>query len=192
MPIENELKFVLKNADSIQYEAMEASYECLKIDQGYVEAGTDLTVRVRKVLNREGIIRHFLQVKTDSNRGRIEVSTLISEKDFTVFWKKAKGKLFKIRYLIKSKTHDYHEDHDGHLWTEIWEMDFLKTGDNVTYFSVSEVELPEGVKEPLFEVPDVIRNNTVFRVPPGDSRFSNSRLVDVGYATELYKSLFAT
>jgi len=199
MPTENELKFVLRIDDSIQYEAMEASYESLKIEQGYLKPAKTkdkLCVRVRKQLNREGVTRRFLHVKMNG-RGlskdqvrRIEIETEIDERDFADFWEKAKGKLVKVRYLIKSATHNFHEDHEGNLWTEKWEVDFFKTGDNQTYFSVAEVEIPECEKEPLFEIPELIRKNTVFRVPLGDSRFSNSRLGDVGYATKLYQSLF--
>ena len=204
MPTENELKFVLKLDDSIQYQAMEAAYDTLKIEQGYFNAGKDLTVRVRQQLNREGIIRRFLQVKFNAARStlnddmkivedgrRIEVSADINERDFEDFWKKTKARVTKTRYLIQTKTHDLHKDEEGNLWTERWDIDFMKTGDNQIYFSVAEVEIPERVKEPLFDIPGFIQENTLFRVPRRDSRFSNSRLADVGYATKLYKLLFS-
>jgi hypothetical protein len=192
MPTENELKFVLKLDDSIQYEAMEAANETIRIRQGYLETG-NVTLRVREQLHREGVIKRFLQMKTKAKgSGRqIEVSAPINERDFKDLWKKTKATITKIRYVIKTKTHDHYEDENGDLWTEHWDVDFMKTGDNETYFSVAEVELPEMAKEPLFEIPGVVQENTLFRVPLGDSRFSNSRLWDVGYATKLYKSLFS-
>jgi len=193
MPTENELKFVLKLDDSIQYQAMEMACETLKIRQGYLDAGNDLTVRVREQLSREGVVCYFLQVKTiikDSGR-QIEVSAPINERDFEDFWEKTKARITKIRYIVKTKTHDFHKDDEGDLWIERWDVDFMKTGDNETYFSVAEIELPERVKEPLFAIPGFIQENTLFRVPRGDSRFSNCRLADVGYATKLYESLFS-
>ncbi len=207
MPVENELKYVLLNDDALQHQAMEAG-EALKLEQGYIHRKSRLTVRVRKVLeSRTGLVRHFFQTKYKSSNVSynaidkkitkipriIEISTGINKKDFNDFWENAKGKLLKIRYVIKdvNKVHEHFETAEGDLWQEVWEIDFFKTMDNETYFVMAEVEIPEGRKEPLFDMPDIIKQNTIFRVPLGDSRFSNTRLGDVKYATKLYKSLLS-
>ena len=165
-------------------------------------------VRVRRQLeSRTGLVRHFFQAKYKSSNVSynaierkitkvpriIEISTEIDKKDFDAFWEKAKGKLLKIRYVIQdiSKVHEHLETAEGEPWQEVWEIDFFKTMDNETYFVMAEVEIPEGRKEPLFDVPDIIKQNTIFRVPLGDSRFSNTHLGDVKYATKLYTSLLS-
>jgi hypothetical protein len=122
---------------------------------------------------------------------QIEVGTEIDERDFLDFWKKTKGRIRKSRYYYQTDTTDRFMDKHGQAWKETWELDFFKKPDHNNYFVLAEIELPEGVTEPLFAVPELVRDNTVFQVPQGDSRFSNTRLGDRKYANRLYQSLFS-
>ena len=203
MPIENELKIVLRNDEGLESEVAKLG-ECLKTEQGYLNRKSNLTVRVRRqVASESGKTRHFLQTKfkqdivaydrigkkVTKHPKTIEVSAPINQQDFEAFWEKAKGKLLKFRYLIKTDTTEQYKQPDGSSWEEIWEIDFFKTLDNETYFVMAEVEIPDDRKEPIFVPPDVVRDNTVFAVPQGDSRFSNTRLGKVKYAARLYNEL---
>jgi len=205
MPVENELKIVLRNSEELENKVAKLGH-CLKLEQGYLNRKAKLTVRVRRQLeSNNGKTHHFLQTKfkqeivaydrinkkVAKHPKTIEVSAPINQEDFEAFWEKAKGKLLKFRYLIKTSTTDQFKKEDGSEWQEIWEIDFFKTLDNETYFVMAEVEIPDGRKEPLFEVPDVIRDNAVYEVPQGDSRFSNTRLGKVKYATRLYDQLLS-
>ena len=207
MPVENEIKYVLRDTDALLHYVQEFG-ETSTIEQGYISRESRLMVRVRKRLeSRTGLIRYLFQTKYKSSDVSynpiekkitkvpkiIEITAKIDEKDFDDFWENAKGKLLKIRYVIKdaNKMYKHLKTANGEPWQEVWEVDFFKTMDNETYFVMAEVEIPEGRKEPLFDAPDIIKHNTVFRVPLGDSRFSNTHLGDVKYATKLYESLLS-
>lgn len=212
MPTENELKIVLSNVDSLIDKISEAAEHALVIRQGYMHRKSKLTVRVREQteLADNAVASYFLQTKLKLNKsvdfakfleigniqrtspGRvIEISKEIDKRDFLDFWEKSKGRLSKCRYILYAGTSDGHKDHHGNPWKEIWEVDFIKnTATDQTYMVIAECELPENVQEPLFPIPDIIKDHTVFRVPLRDSRFSNSRLGNIKYARRLYKSLF--
>lgn len=211
MPTENELKFILRLDPSLQPQIEAQAYDMLRIEQGYLKRGSKLIVRVRKQEStKNGTTHYLLQTKFDTQQsvdfnrylqtgevlqdqpGRvIEITSDISERDFIDFWQKTKGTVLKCRYLIQSQTAKDHKDENGKPWQEVWEVDFFSKPRTGLYFALAEVELPEGVMEPLFSTPELLRQNTVFRVPVGDSRFTNSRLGNVKYASRLYESLFA-
>ena len=196
MPTENELKFVLKLDDQIEQKAKELG-TCFKLEQGYLQAKSRLTVRVRRQLeSKTGTASHLLQTKYKVKRSVqtgdsriIEISTEISVRDFEDLWKKSKGKLLKNRYKIKSGVSDLYRQDDGSPWEEVWEIDFFKDQNSANYFIMAEVEIPEGITKPLFDMPEIIRENLLYRVPLGDSRFSNSRLGNQNFTASIYKSL---
>ena len=196
MPTENELKFVIRLDDKIEHKAKELG-KCFRMDQGYLQSKSRLTVRIRRQLESEtNITTHLLQTKfkvkrsVDTGNPRIiEISSEIGHRDFEDFWKKSKGKLVKNRYkILTGVSNQYHQD-DGSDWQEIWEIDFFKNKNNENYFIMAEVEIPEGMKQPLFRMPDIIQENLLYRVPLGDSRFSNSRLGNEINVNSLYKTL---
>jgi hypothetical protein len=210
MSTETEIKFCLRLDDEVEKVAQMSAFRCHKLEQGYLRRKSRFNIRVRRQTDAAtGIVQHSLQAKLRVKESvdyaeyldsgiidriapprTIEVGTNVSERDFLDFWISSKGRLTKFRYIIQSETTDDFKDENGRPWQEAWEVDFFKTLQGDTYFVQAECELPEGVMEPLFRAPDIIRDNTVFRVPRGDSRFSNSRLGDVGYAARLYTSLF--
>jgi hypothetical protein len=210
MPTETEVKFCLRIDDEIEKEAAAQASQCYKLEQGYLRRKSKFNIRVRRQTDMAtNEVQHFLQAKlrvkasVDHSQYQetgvidrigpprtIEVGTTVSERDFLDFWISSKGRLNKFRYMVKSETTEAYKDEDGLPWQEAWEVDFFKTLQGDTYFVQAECELPEGIMEPLFRAPEFIRSNTVFRVPSGDSRFSNSRLGDEGYAARLYNSLF--
>ena len=210
MPTETEIKFCLRLDDEVEKATTAQAVQCYKLEQGYLRKKPKFNIRVRRQTDMAtNKVQHFLQAKLRVNESvdyaeyldsgtiarigpprTIEVGVDVSEKDFLDFWISSKGRLTKFRYIIQSETIDDFKDEKGCPWQEAWEVDFLKTQQGDTYFVQAECELPEGITEPLFRVPDVVRDNTVFRVPQWDSRFFNSRLGDVGYAARLYTSLF--
>ena len=110
MPIENELKFVVRLDDKIENEAKKLG-KCLQIEQGYIaeDKRTRVTVRLRKVIEPDGVVQHLMQVKCKAyskQKGLIEVGTPIDEKDFQSLWRLAKGKLVKSRYCIETGSAD--------------------------------------------------------------------------------------
>jgi len=187
MPTENEIKHVLKLDDSLHYEARKLG-RAFRISQGYVGKGNGHQLRIRKELESDtGLTRHYMQAKfsIQSPTARvIEISTKIPERDFKDIWRKTKTRVTKFRYKIMTGYDPNFE------CEEIWDVDFLKTSEGDTYFVLAEVELPEGHTEPKFEIPGFITENLVFKVPIEDTRFSNRKLSDVAYASELYRSLF--
>ena len=54
--------------------------------------------------------------------------------------------------------------------------------------AVAEIEMPEGQLEPN-SLPDIVKNNLIFKVPLNDSRFSNKLLASERYVVELLKEI---
>lgn len=182
MPIEHEIKVVVRLDDELEYEAREMG-RAIRIEQGYLTKENGISVRLRKTLeSQSGISRYYLQNKCKVEQKRvIEIGTQISEDDFKLLWPAADNKITKTRYCIRG---EYNEEFSGH---EQWELDFFKDG-NKTYFIMAEIEFPESQKYPRSTMPDFIKKNVVYSVPRGDSRFSSRKLGNVRYAAELYRS----
>lgn len=188
MPTEKELKFVLKKDDKLEAVVGEIAQNRYLIQQGYLKTNSKVMVRVRKKQDLEtDSVQFFFQSKFNTGSRVIEVSVEINERDFLDFWKNSKGKIKKCRYELYSDTSDAYKDESGNPWKEIWELDFFKMPGDINYFSMAECEIPEEADNPLFEIPELVRDNTVFRVSLGDSRFTNKKLGDVQYAAKLYK-----
>ena len=174
MPTENELKIII----DINCEAAvnKLSTDQLEISQGYLIATRGITCRVRKSVRRRGKKSEFFFTLKVNTAGRvIEIEKNLDERDFNDLWDIALNKLEKIRYIVK---------HDG----IIWELDFFKDYRNETYMAVAEIEMPEGQLEPN-SLPDIVKNNLIFKVPLNDSRFSNKLLASERYVVELLKEI---
>lgn len=191
MPIENELKFVVRLDDKLEKEAKELG-KCLLIEQGYIaeDRRTKIMLRLRKVTQPDGAVEHLMQMKCKAYKykGLIEVGTHIDEKDFHRLWKLAKGKLIKSRYCIETGLQADQSNNPDHEVREKWELDFFKT-EGKNYFVLAEIELPEEQDDWRFPMPGLIEGNVVYSVPRNDTRFSNRKLGNVEYATRLYKSV---
>jgi len=165
MPIENELKYVLK-LDLPENSFLYDSKSILK--QYYLYNN----VRLRHSNLDNSYIFCFKQPYKDNY---LEIETKIDKSDFDILSSTASVSLSKIRYTINY----------GNLK---WEIDFFKKK-NETYFVMAEHEMPEEQDTPKF-IPDLITANQIFAVPKDDKRFSSKKLADVYYARNLYKSLF--
>lgn len=187
MPTEHEYKYVL----SMETDEPFFKDNCEKhliIQQGYLAFSKGMTCRVRSSrLSGESDRRTkwFLTFKQKVRNRVIEVETRLDDRDGNDLWSACVGKLKKDRYVICDElTADNGE-------YSVWEVDFFKTGNGFSrtslYFVLAEVELEEG--SPRIALPDFIKDNLLYEVPLTDDRFSNKRLGDVEYATEMYKKI---
>lgn len=171
MPTEFERKYVINTIS--ESSVSENSYSKYNISQGYLIATRGITVRVRKLVEKDE--KYFFTLKVNVAGRVVEIEQEMDRRDFYDLWDIALNKLEKIRYLLKHKK-------------STWEVDFFKDYKNETYFAVAEIELPEGQFEPE-SIPKIILENTIFFVPIDDGRFSNKLLGDAKYATGLLNEL---
>ncbi len=176
MPTEHEFKYVLsheiaKDLDHPTLLKMAREYQHIK--QGYLAFSKGMTTRIRGIQDGE---KHkwYLTFKQKVGDRVIEIEKKLDERDGKDLWSVCVGKLKKDRYVI---------DHKGITW----ELDFFKKGHHL-YFVLAEVELPEGSSRPKF-VPDFFKDYVLYEVPLTDDRFSNKRLAEVEFATQLYQEL---
>lgn len=116
----------------------------------------------------------YLTFKQKVNNRVIEIEKKLDSRDGKDLWDVCVGRLKKTRYIF---------DNNG----EIWEVDLFTKGTHL-YFILAEVELPEGAPRPE-QVPEFMKDFVVYEVPITDDRFSNKRLGDVEYATNLYTEI---
>ncbi len=169
MPIENEIKYVLK----IDCEPTIAHACNIKLDiwQGYVFSNSSMTFRVRKSTNGEITYHSTFKLK---GKQTTEIETVISQRDFNSLWQDSKNKLNKIRYKKMIRE-------------EEWSIDFFKS-ENSVYFVLAEVEMSEESTEPSY-MPNFVKENILFQVPLTDNRFSSKKLSRPKYANKLYKEI---
>ena len=175
MPTENEMKFVLKLGceDAIK----KASSSIKDISQGYLFTSKGASLRIRKSRGRSGIRSFFtMTYKSHTHAGRVvEIETAIEERDYEDLWPQCVQKLVKTRYGAYNRK-------------DFWEIDFFRCHRDETYFTLAEIEMPEGKLHPG-EIPDFIQSYLLMEVPLTDCRFSSKLLADVRYATDLYNSI---
>lgn len=119
-----------------------------------------------------------MTLKSNTGGRVVEIEQDLDKRDFQDLWNVALIKLEKIRYEIKHNK-------------LTWEIDFFKDYRNKTYMCVAEIEMPEGQLEPE-SLPDIVKNNLLFKVPLSDNRFSNKLLGDPKYALNLIKEITST
>jgi CYTH domain-containing protein len=176
MPTENERKYALRL--ECESEIIKLAKKKQQMFQGYLIVGKGVSLRIRR--GGKVCTMTFKQKVGNSHKqkcnGRVvEIEQKISKRDFDDLWASALNKLEKFRYYIP---------HDG----LIWEIDFFKDHNGLTYFAQAEVELDEDVLEPDV-IPDFIIKHLLYAVPLDDDRFSSKRLADPQHANGLLKSL---
>lgn len=180
MPTEHEYKYVL------QIESENVFKGDLKdphiIEQGYLAFSKGMSTRIRSIQKHGvGDKQWYFTFKQKAANRVIEIEQKISERDGEDLWPQCIGKLWKHRYVCKVPCNKHIE--------QKWELDFFYDKHNKCYFSLAEIELPEGAPRPS-PLPKFLREFVIHEVCLTDDRFSNKRLGDVRYANELYQSLF--
>lgn len=134
-----------------------------------------MTYRLREIENR----RIFTVKNRNADGTATEVEMLLEEADFNVYWKNTEHALNKLRYIY------YHD-----IWSirYKWEIDVFKDSNDESYFWMAEIELPEGDLDPI-EIPPIVRDHLIYKVPLTDGRFSSIKLSDIGYAKELLRRI---
>ena len=176
MPTEHEYKYMisLQIADDISTpELLKMSKERQHIKQGYLAFSKGMTTRIRCIDDGEKK-KWFLTFKQKVDSRVIEIEKRLDDRDGEDLWSVCVGKLKKDRYVIEDKG-------------ITWELDFFKKGHHL-YFVLAEVELPEGAVRPK-KVPEFLEDYVLYEVPLTDDRFSNKRLAEVEFSTNLYQRI---
>lgn len=174
MPTENERKYLLDAG--CESTVKKICTDQFDISQGYLIATRGITVRVRKSARKSnGKSEYYFTLKVNTAGRVIEIEKNLDERDFTDLWAIALNKLEKVRYIVK---------YGGNSW----ELDFFKDYRGETYMAVAEIELPEDQLEPN-SLPEIVKQNLIYKVPLTDARFSNKLLGDARYAAELLQEI---
>jgi CYTH domain-containing protein len=171
MPIEHEKKFCILKSKAVESLFAENAEQVIEIEQKYLLIEKGLSIRVR-ISTQGGMHSYRFTTKVDVNGQTVEIETPISEDDYERLWSRGQNKVKKTRYIYRG-----------------WEVDFFKSG-HINYFAVAEIELPAWQKEPEV-IPTLISDHLIYVVPPEDKRFSNKKLGDVQYATDLLATVKA-
>jgi len=168
MPIENERKFVLSDANGLEAElAATAGISRNFLRQAYLDAPG---LRIRSI-EAGGRTDHVFTYKRTVDGQVVEIETALSAIDFQRLWSQRNETLQKVRY-----TWD-----EGHFH---WDVDFFKRDDGSTYFAMAEVEMPEQELEPP-PLPAQLARHLLGVAPVGDPRFTSKRLADLEHAERL-------
>lgn len=173
MPIENERKLVLRDPDGALERALAAAcppWTRRAIRQAYLDAPG---LRIRRFESAEGI-EYIFSFKRPVNGDMVEIETAMSAVDFERLWTLRRETLEKVRFHLGAGDCG-------------WDVDFFKT-DDVTYFALAEVEMPEGRIDPP-PPPAILAPAIVLLVPRGDERFASKKLADPVYAAQLRRTL---
>ncbi|MEQ1819451.1 MAG: hypothetical protein ABL871_12650 [Terricaulis sp.] len=142
--------------------------DALRNPPSYLEDGP-------RIRDQDGVATFTYKRMVASARELVEIETEISREDFDMLWPECVTGLHKTRYAKRDDAGD-------------WVVDFLRDGAGALYFVLAEVELPRGVEAPSVIAPE-IAPFVVHAVAATDSRFTNKRLTDVAYASELYREI---
>lgn len=171
MPTENEYKYVI----SLDFAQKPVSWEKKQfIKQGYLAFSKGMTTRIRRIEVEGKKPKWFLTFKQKVGDRVVEIENRIDKRDGVDLWEVCVGKLKKVRHICDDKGIK-------------WEVDFFYKGTHL-YFILAEVELPEGAPPPE-TLPEVFADHVVYEVRQDDERFSNKRLGDVDYATQMYRDI---
>ncbi len=168
MPIENERKFVLKEAGTLEAAlAATTGVHRSLLHQAYLDVSG---MRIRAIDGTHGP-SHVFTYKRPVNGQVVEIETEISREDFDKLSTQCVERLRKVRYS----------------WTDgpfHWDVDFFKTDGGATYFARAEVEMPEDHREPP-PLPPSLAPHLLATVPAGDPRFQSKKLADRAHAEAL-------
>ena len=176
MPTEHEFKYMISKeiaADFDHSKLMKLAKEHQHIKQGYLAFSKGMTTRIR-CIDVDDKQKWYLTFKQKVEDRVVEIEKRLDERDGKDLWSVCVGKLKKDRYVIENKG-------------ITWELDFFKKGQHL-YFVLAEVELPEGADRPK-NPPDFLKDYILYEVPLTDERFSNKRLAEVEFATNLYQQI---
>lgn len=170
MPIENERKYVLKDAQKL-YTALKAEGQVpVQIYQGYVNENT----RVRKIIHAPNYIWMF-SAKFPVQDEMVEIEKIISEDDFNKLWSISQPRLRKERFAY-------------HIGDITWDIDFYIDGGTI-YFGLAECEMPVNFEKPK-EYFEKISQYVIYEVPKSEqSKYSAYRLADPMVGRQLMKEL---
>lgn len=170
MPIENELKYVLKSSIEDDLAQLEEA-DFYNITQAYLPSVDDIQLRLRSIAKNDKIKRVFTIKSKNVDGTNTEIEHSLEEDDFNELLKKASKFVTKIRWNYKG-----------------WEIDVFKNNNEESYFWMAEIEMPPGQKAPE-SIPKIISKHLLFSVALTDNRFSSKKISDITYATKLLKHL---
>lgn len=169
MPVENEVKFALRDPDGALERALDAMGGAATrsaVRQAYLDAPG---LRIRRFESARGI-EHVFSFKRAIDGEMVEIETAMDAPDFARLWTLRRESLEKTRFHLPAGDCG-------------WDVDFFKDG-GATYFALAEVEMPVGRVVPP-DPPEVLRPYIAFAVAPGDGRFTSRKLADVAHARRL-------
>lgn len=168
MPIENEVKFLLKPEQALAVRKRHGLPGQM-IEQGYLSNGT----RIRATTIEDQGVKYEFTHKEETSRGLVEIETAISHQDFCSLWENTTNRLVKYRCKLKTDK-------------AAWDMDFLG-GLEDPYIALIEAEMPEGETDPG-PMP-VELASCEFLAVGKDPRFLNWRLADREFTRETLKEM---
>lgn len=164
MPVEFEMKFVLKDAEKLLGQFREE--DLIRIDQIYLKDGA----RFRR-LQQGQKIKHVFTYKTKIAGKLLEIETPVSQEDFELAEQGKVRELHKIRVIAR----------DPHT-ALVWDVDFLLDANRQIYFAMAELEREDGDHSPVY-LADFLRPHVELAVPYEHSTiFTNHKLTDEAYA----------
>jgi CYTH domain-containing protein len=169
LPIENERKYVLDDADGALEQRLAETPGVTRafLRQAYLEAPG---LRLRAIEAADGA-RYIFGYKRTVEDQMVEIETEISRLDFERLWTLRRETLQKARYSWPN----------GHFR---WDVDFFKSEDGKTYFAVAEVEMPEADTTPPLP-PSILAPHVLLLAPRNDPAFTSKRLADRLHAERL-------
>ncbi len=185
MPTEHEYKYVLSLDFVKEFDEatlFDTSQRVAFIDQGYVGVAEGTATRIRRLRAvdpqkyRNSDFDHWiLTFKQQVGARVVEIETEVDRRDGEDLWSVCTRRVCKVRYYFPAND-------------KTWELDLFKTENDHIYFVLAEVELPEGSSRPT-DMPEFLRKYVIYEVGLTDSRFSNKKLGDVRYTTDLYQRI---
>lgn len=190
MPIERELKYVLRPTNSVveQLErlACEKNWKRHLIQQAYI--APNARIRKKTPLTINGVLgkpEHTFTFKYDlPDFSVVEMESPISDFDFDCMWSSADTRLQKVRFSKAPKM----DGNDG----EGWDIDvFIQHLDEQLldpYCILAECEMFGNRSIPL-KLPGVVKRNLIHHVRPGDKGFSSKSIADYEKTTRIIRVL---
>lgn len=172
MPTENEVKYVLRQGLAVIKHLSSSADEVKHITQSYIHKRSKWNVRVRHIID-DHCDEHFVLTYKNQRHGRqIEAEANITKQDYYDLIEQAKVTLSKTRLIFNDADHQ-------------WEVDLFLNDDDGVYFIMAEVEMSEGMIEPL-SIPDIIQQYIVHNAGY-DKAFSSIKIADQQYAEDIYE-----
>lgn len=181
MPIEHELKFVLKDSDGSLLTKLSGLYDTHHLEQFYLSDGARFRRSQRVALGaiQADPAEHIFCYKQKISGKVLEIETAVSSEDYDLAMVAANSQLRKMRFKVPVKN-------------GVWDIDYFLSDapgshDSIVYFVMAEYEHEKGTP---VEVLDVLAPHVRLAVPHNNShQYSSRKLCDREYARRLYSSL---